>query len=289
MTKGYCDNGKVKYAKPPASVIRIEITLAKIGRSMKNRQNTQASGWEANSDRHGMKTYDTAMPTVAKRVPLLLAELNRLYPDPRCELTFESPFQLLIATILSAQCTDVAVNKVTPGLFQRFPTPTALANAELAEIEAIIKPTGFFKNKARSIQNCCRMLIEKHGGQVPNTLDDLVHLPGVGRKTANVVLGDAFGIPGITVDTHCGRLSRRLGLTALDDPVKVEFALMKLIPQPQWTRFSHQLILHGRRVCFSRSPKCETCTLAQHCPKLGVTLMNSPRMKQNKKTHRKTR
>lgn len=210
------------------------------------------------------------MPPAAKRVPLLLAELNRLYPDPRCELTFDSPFQLLIATILSAQCTDVAVNKVTSGLFRRFPTPSAFAKASLTEIETIIRSTGFFKNKARNIQNCCRILIEKHNGHVPNTLEELVHLPGVGRKTANVVLGDAFGIPGITVDTHCGRLSRRLGLTTLEDPVKVEFALMKLIPQPDWTRFSHQLILHGRRVCSSRSPQCGTCTLAPHCPKVGV-------------------
>ena len=254
---------------------------------MKNRQNTRASGWEAIDDRHGLRTYDTAMPTVAKRVPLILAELNRSYPDPHCELTFDSPFQLLIATILSAQCTDVAVNKVTPGLFRRFPTPAAFANAELAEIEAIIKPTGFFKNKTRNIQNCCRMLIEKHEGQVPDTLEELVDLPGVGRKTANVVLGDAFGIPGITVDTHCGRLSRRLGLTAHEDAVKVEFALMKLIPQPQWTRFSHQLILHGRRVCFSRSPLCETCTLAPYCPKVGVEKKNGPQMTQIKNRIRK--
>lgn len=263
-------------------MIRIEITEAKIGRSIKNRQNTQASGWEAINFRRGDRTYDTAMPIAAKRVPLLLAELNRLYPDPRCELTFASPFQLLIATILSAQCTDVAVNKVTPGLFRRFPTPTAFDTAELADIEAIIKPTGFFKNKARNIQNCCRMLIEKHDGQVPNTLDELVQLPGVGRKTANVVLGDSFGVPGITVDTHCGRLSRRLGLTTLEDPVKVEFALMKLIPQPEWTRFSHQLILHGRRVCSSRSPKCNVCTLAPNCPKVGVEAKNDAYMTQIK-------
>jgi endonuclease-3 len=222
------------------------------------------------------------MPTVAKRIPLILAELNRLYPDPQCELIFDSPFQLLIATILSAQCTDVMVNKVTPGLFRRFPTPGAFATADLAEIEAIIKPTGFFKNKAKSILNCCRMLIEKHDGQVPKTLEELVQLPGVGRKTANVVLGDAFGIPGITVDTHCGRLSRRLGLTTLEDAVKVEFALMKLIPQPEWTRFSHQLILHGRRVCFSRSPKCEECSLSPHCPKVGVETMKHQQLTQIK-------
>lgn len=229
------------------------------------------------------------MPPATKRVPLLLAELNRLYPDPRCELTFDSPFQLLIATILSAQCTDVMVNKVTPGLFHRFPSPAAFANANLSEIETIIRPTGFFKNKARNIQNCSRILIEKHNGKVPNTLDELVRLPGVGRKTANVVLGDAFGIPGITVDTHCGRLSRRLGLTTLEDPVKVEFALMKLIPQKDWTRFSHQLILHGRRVCSSRAPQCESCTLAPHCPKVGVVTKNGQVMKRINKAIINTR
>jgi endonuclease-3 len=231
---------------------------------------------------YGLRNYDTAMPTAAKRVPLLLAELNRLYPDPRCELSFDSPFQLLIATILSAQCTDVMVNRITPELFRRFPTPESFVRAEPGEIESIIKPTGFFQNKAKSIRNCCRMLIEKHNGRVPNTLDDLVQLPGVGRKTANVVLGDAFGIPGITVDTHCGRLSRRLGLTTLDDAVKVEFALMKLIPQREWTRFSHQLILHGRRVCSSRAPQCGNCTLAPICPKVGVETINPRHMKQIK-------
>lgn len=207
---------------------------------------------------------------VAKRVPLLLAALDRLYPDPKCELNFSSPFQLLVATILSAQCTDVMVNKVTPTLFNRFPTPHDFATAAIEDIEMVIKPTGFFRAKAKSIQNCSKALIEKHGGEVPNTLDELVLLAGVGRKTANVVLGDAFGIPGITVDTHCGRLSRRLGLTELEDPVKVEFALQKLIPQKAWTRFSHQLILHGRRVCSSRKPRCSECTIAPLCPMIGV-------------------
>ena len=210
------------------------------------------------------------MLPLSTRIPLLLAELDRLYPDPKCELIFHSSFQLLVATILSAQCTDVMVNKVTPLLFRTFPDPQSFAKADAAEIEAVIKPTGFYKNKTKNIQNCCRTLIAKHGGEVPNHLDDLVQLAGVGRKTANVVLGDAFGIPGITVDTHCGRLSRRLGLTNLEDPVKVEFALMKLIPQPLWTRFSHQLILHGRRVCSSRKPNCEDCTLEPNCPMIDV-------------------
>ncbi|MFO0936244.1 MAG: endonuclease III [Gemmataceae bacterium] len=210
------------------------------------------------------------MRAISTRVPLILAELDLLYPDPRCELNFESPFQLLIATILSAQCTDVMVNKVTPALFRQYPDAPAFAKARLEDIEALIKPTGFFKNKAKNIQNCSLALVEKHGGIVPDSLEELVQLAGVGRKTANVVLGDAFGIPGITVDTHCGRLSRRLGLTKLEDPEKVEQALMKIIPQPLWTRFSHQLILHGRRVCSSRKPNCEECTLAKNCPQVGV-------------------
>ena len=210
------------------------------------------------------------MLPLSNRIPLLLAELDRLYPDPKCELIFHSPFQLLVATILSAQCTDVMVNKVTPPLFRKFPDAQSFAKADATEIEAIIKPTGFFKNKTKNIQYCCRTIIAKHGGEVPNHLDDLVQLAGVGRKTANVVLGDAFGIPGITVDTHCGRLSRRLGLTKLVDPVKVEFALMKLIPESLWTRFSHQLILHGRRVCTSRKPNCEDCPLEPNCPQVGV-------------------
>jgi endonuclease-3 len=208
--------------------------------------------------------------TAAKRVPLLLTELDRLYPDPKCELNFTSPFQLLVATILSAQCTDVMVNKVTPALFKRFPTPQDFATAPIEDIETLIKPTGFFRAKAKSIQNCSKTLIDKHDGRVPDSLDELVMLAGVGRKTANVVLGDAFGIPGITVDTHVGRLSRRLGLTKLEDPVKVEFELQKLIPQKSWTRFSHQLILHGRRVCPSRKPRCPECALAPYCPMVGV-------------------
>jgi endonuclease-3 len=207
---------------------------------------------------------------LARRVPLLLAELDRLYSDPRCELIFDSPFQLLIATILSAQCTDVMVNKVSPKLFAKFPTPRAMAESQPGEIEAIVKPTGFFQNKAKNIRGCCQRLLDEFDGEVPAKLEDLVTLPGVGRKTANVVLGDAFGIPGITVDTHCGRLSRRLGLTEHDDAVKVEFDLMKKIPQPLWTRFSHQLILHGRRVCGSRKPNCGGCTLAAVCPRAGV-------------------
>jgi endonuclease-3 len=204
------------------------------------------------------------------RVPLLLAELDRLYPDAECELDYRSPLELLVAVILSAQCTDKRVNLVTPALFARYRTARDFAEADPAELERLIKPTGFYRNKAKNIRSCCAAVVARHGGEVPGTLAELVALPGVGRKSANCVLGDAFGVPGITVDTHVGRLARRLGLTKHADPVKAEFALMKLLPREAWTRASHQLILHGRRVCFARGPRCETCTLAPLCPRVGV-------------------
>ncbi len=197
-------------------------------------------------------------------------ELARLYPDAHCALHFKNPLQLLIATILSAQCTDVRVNLVTPALFNRYPDAQSFADADPLELQTMIQSTGFFRNKAKNIQACCALLVRDHGGQVPGTLEQLVPLPGVGRKTANVVLGNAFGVPGITVDTHVGRLSRRLGLTTLEDPVKVERDLMNLIPQPEWTNFSHRTIFHGRQICHARKPKCGVCTLAKICPKAGV-------------------
>jgi endonuclease-3 len=200
-----------------------------------------------------------------------MAELDRLYPSPSTALDYQTPLQLLVATILSAQCTDKRVNLVTPALFARFPDAPAFAAAPIRELEQLIRSTGFFRAKARSIREMSRALVQNHNGEVPRTLDELVRLPGVGRKTANVVLGDAFGIPGITVDTHVGRLSRRLGLTKHTDAVKVEHDLMRLVPKAAWTRFSHQLILHGRAVCTARSPKCDVCPLAPHCPKIGVT------------------
>jgi endonuclease-3 len=217
-----------------------------------------------------------ATPTPAKfppakaRVPLLLAELDRLYPNAECELNYRSPLELLIAVILSAQCTDRRVNQVTPVLFARFRTADDYAMADITELEHLIRSTGFYRNKARNIRDCCQAIVERHGGEVPRTLEELTALPGLGRKSANCVLGDAFGVPGITVDTHVGRLARRLGLTRHTDPVKVEFALMKLVPQPSWTRMSHQLILHGRRVCRSQRPRCGDCTLAPLCPRIGV-------------------
>jgi len=210
------------------------------------------------------------LPPLKDRVPLLMAELASLYPVTRTALDYANPLQLLIATILSAQCTDKRVNLVTPALFARFPDAASFANAELTEIQDYIHSTGFYRAKSRYIQAVCQAIMTDHHGEVPDTLDELVQLPGVGRKTANVVLGDGFGVPGITVDTHVGRLSRRLGLSRETNPVKVERDLMRHIPQAEWTRFSHQLILHGRQVCQSRKPHCSTCTLNELCPKRGV-------------------
>jgi endonuclease-3 len=228
-----------------------------------------------------MKTSDLAASPAPLRVAAKLlpareragpigAALRQLYADVFTGLKHENPLQLLVATILSAQCTDARVNTVTPALFARFKTARDFAECDINELEALIKSTGFYKNKARNIRACCEAIVTRFGGKVPATLEDLVSLLGVGRKTANVVLGDAFETPGITVDTHVGRLSRRLGLTRHRDPVKVEFALMELVPQTEWTTFSHRLILHGRKVCHSRKPRCETCTLAGLCPKIGV-------------------
>lgn len=204
------------------------------------------------------------------RIGPILKVLEREYPDAACALHFRNPLELLIATILSAQCTDKRVNQVTPALFARFPTAKDYAQADVAEIEEYIRSTGFFRNKARNIKSCCSLLVERHGGEVPKTLDELVKLPGIGRKTANVVLGNAFATPGITVDTHVGRLSRRLGLTRQIDPHKVERALMAIVPRDKWTDFSHQLILHGRNVCSALKPNCAHCALADLCPKIGV-------------------
>jgi endonuclease-3 len=209
--------------------------------------------------------------SLRRRASLVFRRLTKLYPDAHCALRHESPFQLLIATVLSAQCTDARVNMVTPGLFRRFPDPASFAHAELKDIEEAIRSTGFFRNKAKNIRALCRALIDRHGGQVPRTLEELVELPGVGRKTANVVLGDGFGVPGITVDTHVGRLSRRLGFTKHADAVRAERDLMTIWRHKDWTLYSHRMIFHGRQVCSARKPRCEACTLADICPKIGVT------------------
>ena len=212
----------------------------------------------------------TKLPPAKQRVPLLLARLAEAYPETGTALDFGTPFQLLVATILSAQCTDARVNLVTPALFERFPTPEAVVAATVQQLIPYVKSINFFRNKAKNIHGAATAIVKDHGGEVPGTLEELVKLPGVGRKTANVVLGDAFSVTGITVDTHVGRLSRRLGLTRKHDPVKVEMVLNKLVPQTEWTRFSHRLILHGRQVCFARKPNCGGCTLRDLCPRIGV-------------------
>lgn len=193
------------------------------------------------------------------------------YADAECALVHSSPLQLLIATILSAQCTDQRVNMVTPELFRRYPTAADFASAPQRELEQAIQSTGFFRSKAKNIRACCQQLVEKHDGDIPQDLESLVKLAGVGRKTANVVLGTAFGIPsGVVVDTHVRRITRRLGLTTHNDPVKIERDLMGLLPKKEWVNFSHRLIHHGRRVCAARKPKCEVCVLNKLCPRIGV-------------------
>ena len=218
-----------------------------------------------NDKLHPMRRRESPAATAA-RARKIVAALERLYPEAECALRHESPLQLLIATILSAQCTDARVNQVTPGLFRRYPDAAAFARADLGRLESDIRSTGFFRMKARNIKGCCQAILERHGGEVPDRLEDLVQLPGVGRKTANVVLGNAFRIPGITVDTHVGRLARRLELTRHEDPVKVEFDLMELFPRRSWSVASLQLILHGRGICHARSPRCEACGLRPLCP-----------------------
>ena len=207
----------------------------------------------------------------AARTNKIIAGLQKTYPDAHCELNFSNPFQLLIATILSAQCTDKRVNIVTADLFKKYRTAKDFADAELAELEKAIKTTGFFRNKARNIQACCRALVEKHGGEVPRTMDELHPLGGVGRKTANVVLGNAFGINvGVVVDTHVARLANRLGLTKETQAEKIEQELMTLVPRERWTLFSHWLIWHGRRRCDARKPDCENCEIQKLCPQIGL-------------------
>ncbi len=196
--------------------------------------------------------------------------LTATYPDARCELDFTTPFELIQATVLSAQCTDARVNQVTPALFARWPAPADVAAADRLELEEVIKPTGFFRAKTTSLIGLSQALCERFDGEVPGRLTDLVTLPGVGRKTANVVLGNAFGVPGITVDTHVGRLSRRLGFTRHDDPVKVEHDLMELWPRSEWTQWCHVMIWHGRRRCHSRRPACGACPVVRLCPSAGI-------------------
>ncbi|MGE0353630.1 MAG: endonuclease III [Gemmatimonadales bacterium] len=212
-----------------------------------------------------------ALAPAKERAPIIFRRLSKEYPGARCALDHENPYQLLVATILSAQCTDVRVNLVTPALFRRYPTPFELAHADQAALEDMIRSTGFFRNKTRSLLGMAQAVVAEHGGEIPSTMEELTALPGVGRKTANVVLGNAFGINGgVVVDTHVTRLSRLLGLTRQGQAEKIEQDLMQLFPRKQWTLLSHLLILHGRAVCIARRPKCGDCVLSDVCPSSTV-------------------
>ncbi len=220
----------------------------------------------------------------AQRANAIIATLQRTYPDAHCELNYRNPVELLIATILSAQCTDKQVNLVTARLFERYRSAQEFADAPLAELEQAVKSAGFYRNKAKNIQACCRKLVERHGGEVPRTMDELTALDGAGRKTANVVLGNAFNLNvGVVVDTHVSRLSQRLGLTRKKTPEHIETDLMKLVPREQWTLFSHWLIWHGRRRCAARKPDCDGCELKALCPQVG--LGQSPQSSRHKMPH----
>lgn len=218
------------------------------------------------------ESINESLPAKQKRVLEIIKRLRKLFPNVKCALDHDTPFQLLVATILSAQCTDERVNKVTAVMFKDLKTPADYIKISQAGLEKYIRSTGFFRNKAKNIKGMAKVVAEKYKNKLPNTLEELTQLPGVGRKTANVILGNAFGIPGITVDTHMGRLARRLGLTALKDPVKVEFALNEIVPKKDWTEFSHLVIHHGRGDCDARKPLCEQCVLNDLCPKIGIKL-----------------
>jgi len=206
-----------------------------------------------------------------QRARRIYNQLHKLYPDAACALRHDNPFQLLVSTILSAQCTDVRVNMVTPALFGKYPDAAAMANAKISDLEELVHTTGFFRNKAKSLKGAAQAITDQHGGEVPDSMDELLKLPGVARKTANVVLGNAFGINvGVVVDTHVARLSQRLGMTEHKDPKKIEPDLMKLFAQDTWAMLSHLLIFHGRQVCNARKPKCDQCKLARVCPRVGV-------------------
>lgn len=206
----------------------------------------------------------------SERAEKIFEVFGKVYDDADCTLEYKTALELLIATQLAAQCTDARVNMVTPALFAKYPDVYAFANADELELREDIRSTGFFRNKAKNIIGCCRMLIDDFGGEVPNNMDDLLKLPGVGRKTANLVLGDFFGIPGVVVDTHATRLSNRMGLTNQKDPYKIELDLQKLLPPKDWADFCHCLVYHGRAYCTARAPKCDTCSIEHLCPKIGV-------------------
>jgi endonuclease III len=236
-----------------------------------NRNTRPRQGQAAGSGRPALAPRRESASARAARAEAVAQRLEAAYPDAHCSLDFASPFQLVIATILSAQCTDKRVNLVTPELFRRWPDPAALAAAQPRDLEAVIRSTGFFRAKAKSILGCAQGLVDRHGGEVPRTLEELVRLPGVGRKTANVVLGTAFGIAsGVVVDTHVGRITRRLGLTKAGDAVRAERDLVRVLPREHWIAFSHRLIEHGRGACSARRPTCDECPLLDLCPRVGV-------------------
>ncbi len=210
------------------------------------------------------------MPEKKVRAKVIYRQLSKSYPNVRCELDYKNAFQLLVATVLSAQCTDKRVNQTTPALFKKYPNPQKMAKADLRDIQKLVKSTGFFRTKAKNIKGLSNIIVKQFDGNVPSNLEELITLPGVGRKTANVVLGHAFGIPGITVDTHFGRLSRRFGWSKQNNPVKVELEVGELIPEKEWTNLSQRMIWHGRRVCHSRKPACGACALAKLCPSYGI-------------------
>lgn len=219
-------------------------------------------------------------PDPRRQARRVVEALKREYPEPACALVHADPYQLLVATILSAQCTDARVNLVTPALFHRYPDAHALARAEASELESLIRSTGFFRAKARNLLAMAQQVVERHDGRIPGDLESLTALAGVGRKTANVVLGVAFGLgEGIVVDTHVKRLAKRLGLSAGKTPEQIERELMKTVPRAEWVNLSHRLILHGRRVCVARRPRCEVCSLATFCPKIGVVTAGPPAAK----------
>ena len=230
----------------------------------------------------------TKKTDLAKRATDVLKLLKREYPVAICELTHESAFQMLSATILSAQCTDVSVNMVTPALFNAYPTPEKLSLADVSHVEQLVRSTGFYQTKAKNLVAMSSQVMTRFGGEVPREIEDLITLPGVGRKTANVLRSVVFNLPGLPVDTHVGRLSRRLGLTKLEDPVKVEYELNAMLPPPEWGQFSLRLILHGRRVCDAKKPKCEDCLLEKLCPSSNLPTKKKVAKKVAKKAVKKT-
>ncbi|MFN2567795.1 MAG: endonuclease III [Gemmatimonadaceae bacterium] len=259
--------GKGKAPSKPRTTKSPESRVAKVAKKVKALGQKPARPKRATVP----KPPPSARRPPRERAPEIFSRLAAAYPGARCSLDFETPFQLLVATILSAQCTDKRVNMVTPKLFAAYPTPAALAAAKQEDVQELVKTTGFFRNKAKSLLGVSEALESRHRGEVPATLDALVELPGVGRKTANVILGNAFGRnEGVVVDTHVTRVSARLGLTSETDPVKIEQDLAALFPREQWTALAHYLIEHGRQICEARLPKCSRCPLADLCPSFGI-------------------